>query len=204
MNAPASSEITPILGTAMGGGFYADRIRIAGQLYALIVAPKAEGQIRLPWINDYKAVPGAMSYCDGLANTEAMAVEGSELARWAKGLTIAGHSDWYIPSQDELEVIYRNLKPSTEQNSCYARSGINLHAAEPTRPYTPNFPQQTPTELFQAGGAEAFDLDWYWSSTQHASYSDCAWSQNFDYGYQFITYAYLQLRARAVRRLVIE
>ena len=26
-------------------------------------------------------------------------------------LRIAGHADWYLPSQDELEIIYRNLKP---------------------------------------------------------------------------------------------
>lgn len=44
MNAPTSNtEITPIIGTSMGGGFYAGRIRIDGQLFALIVAPKAEG-----------------------------------------------------------------------------------------------------------------------------------------------------------------
>lgn len=32
MNAPASSETTPILGTAMAGGFYGGRIRIDGQM----------------------------------------------------------------------------------------------------------------------------------------------------------------------------
>lgn len=36
MNAPASSETTPILGTAMAGGFYGGRIRIDGQMFALI------------------------------------------------------------------------------------------------------------------------------------------------------------------------
>lgn len=204
MNAPASPEILPLIGTSMGGGFYAGRIRIDGQLYALIVAPKAEGEHQdTEWIDDYKAVPGACSYNDGLANTEAMAVEGSELARWAKSLTIGGNADWYLPSQDELEVIYRNLKPTACENSCYSRSGINLHSAEPALPYTPDSPAQTQAELFKEGGAEAFDPVWYWSSTQYASDSDCAWGQGFLNGNQDIWYTSDRLRARAVRRLPI-
>ena len=204
MNAPTPSEITPILGTAMDGGFYAGRIRIDGQLYALIVAPKNEGEHDdTEWIADDKAVPGARSYNDGLANTEAMAVEGSDLARWAKDLRIGGHADWYIPSQDELEVIYRNLKPTTRENYTYNRSGINLHAAIPTLPYTKDEPLQTVSDAFKEGAAEAFDPVWYWSSTQLASASDYAWGQNFLNGGQYYDTTVTQLRARAVRRLPI-
>lgn len=101
MNA-SSKEITPILGTAMAGGFYAGRIRLDdGTVYALIVAPKAEGEHKpAQWIGGYKDVPGAISYNDGLANTGAMAEAGSDLARWARDLRIGGHDDWYLPSQD--------------------------------------------------------------------------------------------------------
>jgi len=207
MNAPASSETTPILGTAMAGGFYGGRIRIDGQMFALIVAPKAEGQIDATiWIPNYKAVPGALSYHDGLTNTNAMAEAGSELAQRIRALRIGEFDDWYLPSLDELEVLYRNLKPGTQPNDCYARSGINLNAAEPTPPYTPGFPVQTQAELFKAGGAEAFDDRFYWSSTQHASHSDFAWGQHFGGGNQSYRYGWLtgsQLRARAVRRLPI-
>lgn len=198
------AEIPTILGTAMGGGFYAGRIRIGDQVFALIVAPKADGEHKdAPWNDTYSTVEGAKSYFDGLANTEAMAGADSELAKWARGLRIGGNDDWYLPSQDEQEIIYRNLKPTTEANWCYARSGINLSAVEPTRPYTPDFPVQTLTETFQKGGAEAFDLVWYWSSTQHASNSDCAWFQYFDNGYQVYGHKFSDYRARAVRRLAI-
>ena len=198
-------EITPILGTSMGDGYYAGRIRLDdGQVYALIVAPKDEGEHKpAVWIPDDQDVPGAKSYNDGLANTTAMAEAGSKLAKWARDLRIGGHDDWYLPSQDELEIIYRNLKPTTEQNWCYARSGINLSAVTPTRPYTPDLPVQTPAELFKAGAEQAFEAAWYWTSTQHVSDSTFAWYQDFDDGSQGCSNKFSKLRARAVRRLAI-
>lgn len=187
MNAPA--EIQTIIGTAMGGGFYAGRIRVGDDIFALIVAPKAEGEHEdTRWNKSDKSIEGALSYFDGLANTKAMAEGGSKLAQWALGLRIGGNDDWYLPSQDELEICYRNLKPTDETNWCYARSGINLSAANPTYPYTPEFPAQTLAEAFQQGGSEAFDPAWYWSSTQHASDSGYAWDQLFSYGNQFVSH----------------
>ena len=197
-------EIQPIIGTAMGGGFYAGRILIDDKPFALIVSPKAEGEQKPSiWIPNYKEVPGARSYNDGLANTRAMAEAGSKLAQRVLDLRINDEGEWYLPAQDELEVIYRNLKPTTDKNSCCARSGINLSAMPATRPYTPEFPVQTLAEAFQKGGAEAFDADWYWSSTQHVSDSDYAWCQSFGYGYQLYRTTSHELRARAVRRLPI-
>ena len=43
----------------------------------------------------------------------------------------------------------------------------------------------------------------YWTREQHASASDCAWSQDFDDGSQDFSYTYDKLRARAFRRLFI-
>jgi hypothetical protein len=199
----SATEIIPILGTAMGGGFYAGRTQIGDQVFALIVAPKALGELVGAWNDSLKSVAGAISYCDGLENTIAMVEAGSAIAQAARALVIDGAQDWYIPSQDELEVIYRNLKPTTETNSCYARSGINLSAVPPTRPYTPDLPMQTLAETFQVGGAEAFEEAWYWSSTQHAAYSDYAWLQYFYHGGQGYDHKSYQGRARAVRRLPI-
>ena len=198
-------EITAILGTSMDGGFYAGRIFVCDQPFALIVAPKAEGEHgEAVWIDRRKDIPEAISYCDGLDNTKAMAEAGSKLAKWALDLRIGGLDDWYLPSQDELEIIYRNLKPTTETNSCYARSGINLSSITPTRPYTPDFPLQTQAEAFIEGGDQAFESDLYWSSTQHASGSGYAWFQNFYNGHQNYGAIYGKLRARAVRRLSIQ
>lgn len=204
MNA-SNKEILPIPGTAMAGGYYAGRIRLDdGTVYALIVAPKADGEHKpAPWIGGYKDVPGALSYNDGLANTESMAAAGSKLARWARELRIDGQDDWYLPSQDELEVIYRNLKPTTQRNYCWARSGINLSAVDPTRPYTPDHPEQTPAAAFQEGGEQAFAAEWYWTSTRHIAATDCAWCQGFHDGNQSYDDTGSKLRARAVRRLIL-
>lgn len=199
-----NAEAIPPAATPFAGGFYGGRILISGIAYALVVAPKAEGhRVDVEWSGSYKTVEGARSYNDGLANTIAMAEAGSELARWALGLRIGGLSDWYIGSQDEMEVIYRTLKPGAATNSLWSRSGINVSAIPPTYPYTLDFPAQTQDELFRTGGAEAFDEVAYWTSTQHASDSDYAWLQTFDDGYQDYWYKYNELHVRAVRRLAI-
>lgn len=199
--ATEESTSLPAIGTPYQGGFFAGLIAVSGQRYALIVAPKATGEHGPAiWIPDYQDVPGAKCYDAGYANTQAMADAGSELAKWARGLDIGGHADWYLPSQDELELCYRNLKPTTRENYCYARSGINLSAVPPSRPYTPEFPVQTSAAEFQKGGAEAFAEEWYWSSTQHASASGYAWGQTFDDGLQDDDFTSNELRARAVRR----
>jgi hypothetical protein len=192
----------PAIGTPMPGGFFAGAIRLDGQRFAVIISPKKFGQIKKAiWIDDYKDVPGAKSYNDGLANTLAMAEAGSKLAQQARALTIDGLSDFYIPSQDELEVLYRAFKPTADENWCSARSGINLSADVPTYPYTPEFPAQTALDTFKAGGEEAFETEWHWSSTQHAGKSDGAWFQGFSYGVQgYYYYKYGKVCARAVRR----
>lgn len=186
------------------GGYYAGRILIRGATCALIVAPKAEGEHPdTRWSSDYRDVPGAKSYSDGLANTQAMAEAGSKLAQWALQQRIGGFADWYIAALDELEIIYRALKPTADTNSCWARSGINLSAIPPTWPYTPELPTQTEHELYRAGGPEAFDAVAYWSSTQHVSYSDFAWNQHFNYGNQNVWSKDNELKTRLVRRLAI-
>lgn len=201
----SEQEILPIIGTAMAGGFYAGRINIDGQLYALIVAPKDEGQpaINVALFDEPTDVPGAKSWNDGLANTIALAEAGCKPAQWARELRIGGHDDWYLPSLDELEVIYRNLKPTAEENYVYNRSGLNISAVPPSRPYTLELPAQTLAEAFQGGSEQAFADRWHWSSTMHASDSDSAWCQDFSFGTQVYSYVYNKLRARAVRRLII-
>ncbi|OYY46635.1 MAG: DUF1566 domain-containing protein [Gallionellales bacterium 35-53-114] len=184
----------------MPGGFFAGAINLNGQRFAVILASKKQGELSGAWHEDEDDVPGAMSYNDGLTNTQAISEAGSDLAKQALGLTIDGLNDFYIPSQDELELCYRAFKPTTERNWCYARSGINLSAMPPTYPYTPTFPIQTTLELFKQGGEEAFEQQWYWTSTQHAALSDHAWCQYFGYGHQYYDRKYYELRVRAVRR----
>jgi hypothetical protein len=51
---------------------------------------------------------------------------------------------------------------------------------------------------------ELFKPEYYWSCEQHASYSNNAWTQSFNNGYQGNWSKDTRLRARAVRRLVIQ
>ncbi len=199
-----STPQLPAIGAPFEGGFYAGQIRIGEQAFALIRAPKATGQHDdVEWHDKYNAISGAQSWNDGLANTQAMAAAGSKIAQWALEQRIADHADWYIPALDELEVLYRNLKPTTEQNYLYSRSGLNVSAVPPTYPYTPDFPLQTSAEAFRADGAEAFDPVWYWSSTQHAGSGVCAWCQYFDDGDQGSYPKGYDYRVVLVRRVAI-
>jgi hypothetical protein len=101
-------------GTAFAGGFYAGRFYIGTDAYALIVAPKAEGQIeQMAWNKTLKNVAGATSYCDGLANTRAMAKAGSALAKRILGLRIGGFDDWHLPSRLQALMAFHEL--STEK-----------------------------------------------------------------------------------------
>lgn len=201
----SQSLLTAAIGTPIEGGFLAGRFRIDDQPYALIRAPKATGQHRdVELLRDWRTpVAGASSMVDGLANTRAFAAAGSTIAQWGLDQTIGGHNDWYIPALDELELLYRAFKPTSDSNSLYGRSGINLHALPPTPPYTADLPWQTDLTDFREGGREAMDDVWYWSSTQYAGYDAYAWCQGFDDGNQGSYHKNRRLRVVLVRRVAL-
>jgi len=64
-------------------------------------------------------------------------------------------------------------------------------------------PTRREQALLYANLKDQFQQAWYWSSTQHASDSDCAWTQYFYNGYQLNYHKSYAGRARAVRRLPI-
>lgn len=185
------------IGAAHLGGFYGGQINVNGIVLGIIWAPKAEGQTKGLWLPSDTDLQDAASYCDSMANTVAMAEAGSEIANWARALTIGGHTDWCLPARDVLEIGYRYLKPSARENWVF-RNGENPSAVPPTFPYTETSPAQTSVTEFQAGGGEAFDEAWYWASTQQSEGD--AWNQNFNFGYQLSYDKSFEARARAVRR----
>lgn len=196
------SEIPTIIGTPFGGGFYAGRICIESHAFAIIAAPKEEGELEdATHESALKRVDGAASFFDGRANTEAFADAGSELARWARGLRIGGFDDWYIPSRDELEILYRAFKPTVDQNYC--GSGDNPSSIPEGYAYFHDTPAQTTVEAFKADSGEAFEPAWYWSSTQYAGLDGYAWVQLFFGGLQTNVRKDFDARARAVRRVAI-
>ena len=139
----------PTLGAPFGGGFFAGEMSIENERYALVVAPKADG--------------------------EKSRLNHKEAAQFCHSLNIGDFTDWYLPSRDELAMLWRNLGPRREN---------------------------TP-ELFHEGEAEVFKTNWYWSSTEHASYSFYAWSVGFSNGYQDSFHESSNFGVRAVRRLKI-
>jgi hypothetical protein len=169
------------IGAPFEGGFYGGKIRIGLAIFAIVWAPKAEGEITGQWLDSYTDVPGATSCFDSMTNTKAMAEAGSPIAKQALAATISGHSDWCIPARDVLEMGYHYLKPTTGKNYVY-RSGDNPSSIPAGYPYTETSPTQTTVEAFKDGNAEAFDEVWYASSTQFSE--GHAWYQDFGNGYQ--------------------
>lgn len=167
----------PAVGLPFDGGFFAGEILLHGERYALVVAPKAEGEkLNVEYKSkDRSTTDGTSSDDDGLANSETINDANHPAAQFCRSLRIGGHDDWYQPSRDELIRIWMALGPN--------------------RKNTP--------ELFRAGGAEAFQPNWYWSSTEHASYSSGAWVVDFSGGGQGYDGKDGDCGVRAVRRLKI-
>ena len=67
-----------------------------------------------------------------------------------------------------------------------------------------SLPTRREQALLYANLKEEFEERAYWSCEAHESESGWAWYQTFSYGSQGISNRLNELRARAVRRLVIE
>lgn len=153
-------------GDAYGGGYIVGKMSYSGAAYMLIAAPLATGEkaFNIDWSTIGLSTLGRT---DGAANTSALLTAGSTLATWAHGLSIGGFTDWYIPSQDELELMYRMLKPTTAQND--TGSGINPSSIPPGTAYTATVPAQVAAVAFKTGGSNALSTTLYGSSSTTSS-----------------------------------
>lgn len=183
-------------GRAFGGGYYAGaNIVVGSKTYAVVVAPKSQGgeASSTQWKTSPSTTSGTDSTNDGRSNTAAMISDSASshpAAQFCDNLTINGHSDWHLPSVDELEICYRYLKPTTKDtrvgssspHNTSTQSNPNSVPVLPSGDYTSNYPAQTSIAAFQEGGLEAFPGSYYWSSTQYSS--SLAGLPRFDYGTQ--------------------
>jgi Protein of unknown function (DUF1566) len=171
----AKKVTIPALGSKFGGGFFGGAGIADGELYALVVASKAEGErLGLAYkLKDRGTADGTDSDDDGLANSERIDDDNHPAAQFCRGLRIGGVDDWQLPSRDDLAMLERNLGPRRK-----------------------NAP-----ELFREGGAEAFEPNWYWSSTEYAQHSYDAWLVGFNTGFQSTSGKNNLFGVRAVRRL---
>jgi hypothetical protein len=230
-----SPFFTMPFGTFTDGGYFTGIINQGGSKYAIIVAPKSSGfSSNLRYKNTSTAAPAAtQTLNNGSAATAAMVAAGNSTeypaAHFCNNLTIGGFSDWYLPARDELELCYRNLKPTTDANDTSNRAkssinypegndvsgdtmGVNRNSDPTGAAYTSGNPAQTSVLAFQADGSEAFDIPSitavYWSSSEASV--EGAWEQSFGpaiSGSQFSgtgSFGKANFRAvRAVRRVKI-
>lgn len=217
------------IGDAAYGGFYAGIIDTtqSGAIdaaddyqtplrYALIVAPlSVESSTTLAWRTSNATVSGASTRWNGLAAQNALASATYPAFNYCEGLSFPsdGGSKWYLPALDELELCYRNFKPTTGANfdgtkttdvfpAANFENGLNNASDPQGSDYTSSVPAQTGVSAFQSGGAEAFAAVSYWSASWRGSTT--AWRQNFNTGSQNGDVAQTTaLRVRPVRRVVL-
>ncbi len=161
----------PAIGAAYEGGYYGGLISQSMNgvaTHALIIAPKASGQSSRACKTSNTATAGASSTFDGWANSNAANDAAHPATQWARGLTIATFSDWYIPALFELEILYRRFKPDGSEGNVTTH-GANPYAVPASANYTFSSPAQTAFPLFAIGGAQEFLAGGMGTSTQDSA-----------------------------------
>jgi hypothetical protein len=160
----------PAIGAAYEGGYYGGLISQSMNgvaTHALIIAPKATGQSIRACKTTGTATTGASSTFDGWANSNAANDAAHPATQWARGLSIATFSDWYIPALFELEILYRRFKPDGSEGNVTTH-GANPYAVPASANYTFSSPAQTAFPLFAIGGAQEFLAGGMGTSTRFA------------------------------------
>jgi hypothetical protein len=126
-------------------------------------------------------------------------------AQFCEGINTGGFTDWYMPAQNELEVCYYFLKPSTYANDTGVGANVNAVSPQPINTnHTSGDPARTVATNFRsspAGGQEFSPLARYWASTEvNATTAICTY---FDGGYPDNPSKNTTNRVRAVRRVPV-
>lgn len=208
LTAGASSSATlPAIGASFMGGYFAGIIDTTrgniiaadayqtGKRYALIVSPKSlESTVAIAWRTATADVPQAKTRWDGLAATQVLTSATYPAFDYCTGKSYPsdGGSQWYLPALDELELIYRNLKPTTTANVTATRTtifppesdltGQNISSDPAGAEYTTAVPAQTATVAFRDTGTETLRLGYLSSATWSSATQ--AWVQHTNTGDQ--------------------
>lgn len=176
-----------LVGTPAGGGYFMGfYMHSPTERRALIDAGK-DGEFEgLMWKTAQTDTPNTNSDIDGAANTDAMTTAALKsqhpAAAACSDYNGGGKTDWSLPAKNQLEIIYRQAKPFTQEN--HATSGANPDSLPPTGNYTAKNPAQTGIVSYQKGGINAYDdTKTYWTSTQYNATS--ARLQSFSNGNQY-------------------
>lgn len=199
----ASSGSGLMPGDLYEGGYYAGQISVGGVNYAILVCPKSGEGESLAYRTTLTAFAGNTSTFDGPGIRDAMIAAGISqfpAQQWCVNLTTGGYTDWYLPARDEIELIYRYLKPTTGTNVTTA--GANTVAVPPTGNYVAGNPVQTSSLLFRSTGAQKLESGYYWSATRGSSATE-AGTRRMTTGQIYIDSLTETYAVRAVRRTLM-
>ena len=193
--------IPPRIGQQCAGGTFTGLNRISDYIYSIIVAPKST-EVELTYKTSRVKTPNTQSTFDGWANTTAMNDVDHPAAHYTKNLVVDGIVDWYLPSKNELELCYRNLKPTCYIDYESLANGTNLSSVPVGIPYTETVPKQTIVTQYRYKSSEAFN-SWYWTSTESSSSTTASLVQGFSNGAQGWNGKTNTCKVRGVRRELI-
>lgn len=156
------------LGGEYEGGYFAGTLfDNAGEQYHLVVADK-QHELFLPRYDlddSLQGLQGSTSANDGETATSEEYGGDSEYqaAAAVSQLNVDGYSDWYIPAQHELELMYRTLKPTNDQNYIFSNPLDNQWSSFPG-PFQGNYTANVPGKNTTYPSSQAFN-----STTNHGS-----------------------------------
>ena len=222
--------IEPNIGQPVGGGYYAGNVvsDVDGQTYAIIVSGGAgdsfkSSGIELFWSTTSSSDTWAQTLSDGksamdhVVNNETLS--NYPAFEWIEnnlnaGSGLNGYTDWYLPARDEMEIIYRNFKPSSQDNQTGSRPtsgfggdgatyGTNNNSVPTRSGYTTNDPSITSFTNFQSGSADEFRENNYWVATENTP--SIAWLSSLYSGQQMTVFnkSGTAITVRAVRRVAL-
>jgi hypothetical protein len=194
----------PTIGTAYQGGYMGGQISTTQNGVAthnIVVSPLATGGGTMQWKTSNTVSTNPDGY-DGYANSVALYTAGHTAAIFCRDLTIGGYTDWYLPSMQEIEILYWNLKPTTAGHNSTIWPYNNI--AVPNRVSLSTYdthPGQTTAALFQSGGAQAFAADNHWTSNNWGD----TWGRytSFSDGFAWGATKTTSNPVRAIRKVVV-
>lgn len=200
------------VGQRAPGGRFAGIMRISNRVHAIVIAPKWT-ETHCIWKTNNSLTTGPCSRNDGLANTRAMDPSKHPAAKYCLGLGVDGCNDYYLLSYNELEVCYRNLKPTPYENFTKEFKsfkppltivpGVNRSSIPLGKAYSETNPKQTIVTAFCDGNTESFDSSWNWTSTEFSGHN-VALIWLFFNGRHHTVYKTGEAIVRAARRIYID